>query len=246
MNIRRIAALLLSLLLLVGSASAAELGFTVRAGDRSIKRICSTVDDCYDVAVLEKILNLSKELEVPITFFVVGGAMMEADREIWRAVAESSCEIGSHTMWHDSLPSLTHSAIVRDLKKVEERVDQVLGYHYPVQVIRPPYGRTRIGGESNMPVVRALREAGYNHAVLWDVSQTDPVQCMRDVKNGSILLFHTLEKDYECLKTILPQLKEKGYDFVTVSEMLGMEPPVIVYPEATDMPEATQAPETSE
>ncbi len=194
MNIRRIAALLLCLLLLLGCASAAELGFTVRYGDRNIKRICITVDDCYDVTVLKNMLDLSVELDVPITFFVVGGAMMEADREVWQAVAESSCEIGSHTMWHDSLPSLTHSAIVRDMQKVQERVDEVLGYHYPVQVVRPPYGRTRIGSESNMPVVRALREAGFNHAVLWDVSQTDPELCMKDVKNGSILLFHTLER----------------------------------------------------
>lgn len=228
---KRIMALLLCLLF-VCSAAAAELSFTVRNGDRSIKRICITVDDCANTEMLQAIFELGQELEIPMTFFTLGYVLKEEDADLWRAIAESDCEIGNHTYYHDSLPQMKRSAIVKTLNDVQERLDEVLGYHYPIQVVRPPYGNMRIGNASNMPVVNALRDAGYNHAVLWDVSQTDPAKCIKNVKNGSILLFHTIKKDYACLQTLLPQLQEQGYEFVTVSEMLGMDPVVIVHDEA--------------
>lgn len=55
------------------------------------------------------------------------------------------------------------------------------------------------------------------------MSQTNPDKCIHNVQNGSIP-FHTLIDDDRCLQKLLPQLKEQGYEFVTVSEMLGMEP----------------------
>ena len=60
--------------------------------------------------------------------------------------------------------------------------------------------------------------------VLWDVSTTDPQKAFKDTQNGSILLFHTNKEDYECLKVLIPMLLDAGYELVTVSELLGMEP----------------------
>lgn len=230
---KRIMAMLLCLLFLF-TAAAAELSFTVRYGDRSQKRICITVDDCANIEMLQAIFDLSQELNVPMTFFTLGYVLQEEDAELWRAIAESDCEIGNHTYNHKSMPQMSHSAIVNTLNNVQERLDEVLGYHYPMQVVRPPYGNMRIGDGSNIAVVNALRAAGFNHAVLWDVSQTDPAKCIKNVKNGSILLFHTLKKDYACLQTLLPQLIEQGYEFITVSEMLGLDPVVISYDEPTE------------
>ena len=47
---------------------------------------------------------------------------------------------------------------------------------------------------------------------------------IRKVKNGSILLFHARHADYMCLEAILPELGERGYEMVTISEMLGLPP----------------------
>ncbi len=44
------------------------------------------------------------------------------------------------------------------------------------------------------------------------------------VKNGSIILLHNGAKNTpEALKTLLPALKEKGFECVTVSELIYRE-----------------------
>lgn len=221
---KRLFALFLCLTLLCSSALAVEEGFTVYHGSREEKRIAITVDDCKDTATLKLIFDLGQELDVPITFFTLGYVLLDEDRTLWQEVAASSCEIGNHGYWHNSLPGMTASGIKNNLLHVQERLDEILGYHYGMQVMRPPYGNLKSDKTSRGAVLNTIQAAGYAHAVLWDVSQTDPAKCIYDVKNGSILLFHTLKKDYECLQVLLPQLKEQGYEFVTVSDLLGLPP----------------------
>ena len=221
---KRIMALILVLLFVCSSALALQPGFSVYHGSREEKRICITVDDCKDTKTMKQIFDLGQELGVPMTFFTLGYVLLDEDRDIWRAIAESDCEIGNHCYWHNSLPKMSGTSITDTLLHVQERLDEVLGYHYPMQVMRPPYGNIRNESGNSTPTLTAIEKAGYKYAVLWDVSQTDPSKCIHDVQNGSILLFHTLQKDLKCLEVLLPQLIEQGYEFVTVSQMMGLEP----------------------
>lgn len=101
-------------------------------------------------------------------------------------------------------------------------LDETLGYHYPMQVFRPPYGHMNRNGKKH--VNSMIQTLGFEHAILWDVSQTDFDKCRSAVQNGSILLFHTNTLDLQCMEQLIPWLKEEGYELVTVSQMLGMEP----------------------
>jgi len=225
--LKRVLMVVLCLMLVCSSALGGELSFTVRHGDREAKRICITVDDCKDTVMLRQIFDLGQELEVPITFFTLGYVLLDEDRDLWREIAESDCEIGNHCYWHNSLATMDTWNIRNVLLRNQERLDEVLGYHYPMQVMRPPFGELYDADTSAGYVIKGIQSAGYTHAVLWDVSQTNPDKCIHDVQNGSILLFHTLIEDLRCLQQLLPELKAQGYEFVTVSEMLSMEPVVI-------------------
>lgn len=231
MRKRMIAWLLIcaSMLALCVSAQAVAKGFTVRYGDRERKRVAITIDDCFSLEHTIAAFELANRYEVPITFFMLGINLPEQDAEVWRAIAESRCEIGNHTYGHISLATLDARGIYAQLMKAQEQLDAKLGYHYPMQVMRPPYGHLNQDGATH--VLKAIEDVGYTHAVLWDVSQTDSEQCYRRVKNGSILLFHTQAKDIRCLEELIPRLLEDGYELVTVSEMLDM-PPVAT---STDM-----------
>ena len=216
---KKLVAMTLILMTLCSSALAAvQPGFTIYHGSREDKRICITVDDLKDIEMVQAIFDLSQELNVPMTFFVLGYVLDEKDADLWRAIAESSCEIGNHSYGHQSLPLMSRTEIVNSLNRVQNRLNEVLGYEYRMRVMRPPYGNIYVDG-SNIFVANAVDAAGYEHMVLWDVSQTDPEKCINDVQNGSILLFHSIAKDLECLQVLLPQLIEQGYEFVTVSEM---------------------------
>ena len=216
---KKLVAMTLILLTLCSTALATvQPGFTMYHGSREDKRVCITIDDLANIEMVQAIFDLGQELDVPMTFFVLGYVLDEKDADLWRAIAESSCEIGNHTYAHQSLPLLGRSEIVNTLNRVQNRLNEVLGYDYKMRVMRPPYGNIYIDG-SNTFVANAVDAAGYEHMVMWDVSQTDPEKCINDVQNGSILLFHSIPKDLACLEVLLPQLIEQGYEFVTVSQM---------------------------
>ena len=100
--------------------------------------------------------------------------------------------------------------------RTQEKVDALLDCHYPMQVMRPPMGKT------NQKVEESVAAVGYLAVVKWDVSETDPVKALADVQNGSILLFHARKKDAKCLSVLTPQLVAEGYQLVTVSELLEL------------------------
>ena len=55
-------------------------------------------------------------------------------------------------------------------------LDALLDYHYPMQVMRPPMGKT------NQKVEESVAAVGYLAVVKWDVSETDPVKALAAVQ----------------------------------------------------------------
>lgn len=217
---RKLAALLAALLLVGAASSALAEDFKVYYGDREQNRIAITIDDCYGIEHVREALELSDRYEVPFTFFVLGVVLKEDDAPLWQAVAQSRCEIGNHTYGHFNLLNLDRKMLYTQIMKTQAALDAVLGYHYPIQVLRPPFGNL------NGSVNRFIRSVGYDHAILWDIDSTDPETCYKHVKNGSILLFHARAKDIACIETLLPMLLADGYELVTVSELIGKDPVV--------------------
>lgn len=212
------------------TALAVSAGYTVFHGDREKTKIAITVDDCYDSSHVAEILDLCEQYNVPVTFFVIGSALKTDDREVWQRAIDRGCEIGNHTWEHVRLPNLSSNQIKSQLTRTQDKLDRVLGWHYEMQVMRPPFGRlsTNPENKSDIWVVNAIEEAGYLHAVRWDVSQTDPDKAIMAVQNGSILLYHANPKDIRCLVQLIPALLAQGYVPVTVSELLGLNDPLIV------------------
>ena len=226
--IQKIACLALAVFLApIFPAGAVEAGDTVFHGDREQPRIALTVDDCYNIDHVQAVIDLCREYNVPVTFFVIGKALKVKDREVWQAALDAGCEIGNHTFGHARLPDLSRDGIISQLTRTQTRLDEVLGWHYAMQVMRPPYGRLSAdpSHKSDLWVVEAIEDAGYVHAVRWNVSQTDPDKALRDVQCGSILLYHANAKDVRCLRTLIPALQEAGYTLCTVSGLLGLDAP---------------------
>lgn len=225
---QKIASLLLALFLIpIFPAYAVEAGYTVFHGSRDKPDIAITVDDCYNIENVQAILALCEEHGVPVTFFVIGSALKTKDGPVWQSAIDMGCEIGNHTWSHPQLYKLNSREIKSQLRRTQDKLDRILGHHYPMQVMRPPTGRLSAdpAKKSDIWVVEAIEAAGYLHAVRWDVSQTNPDKAIRQVQNGSILLYHANKKDIRCLKQLIPDLLDAGYHCVTVSELLGLTAP---------------------
>lgn len=207
---------LLSVCVLAESAVPSD--FTLRYGDRNTPRIAITIDDCFDSEHILEAIELCEEYGIAVTFFPIGDALKFADGELWQHAIDAGCEIGNHSWGHIDLTTLSTREIRFQMLRPQQKLDEMLGYHYPMQVMRPPFGK------SNGTVSKAVASVGYLHVVKWDVSQTDARKAIKDVQNGSILLYHARARDIRCLCELIPQLLEQGYECVTVSDLLELDP----------------------
>ena len=201
-----------------------EQPFIIRFGSRDEPRIALTMDDCYEIRWVREAFDLCNESGIVMTFFPLGIMLKEEDRELWQAIAASGCEIGSHTMRHGRMALGDSRYLLANILRPQEVLDALLGYHYPIRSIRPPFGNTEDENGHNRKAIKLLGMAGYEHVVNWDVSQTDPEKAFPRVRNGSILLYHARWTDFQCIKALVPRLLEKGFEFVTVSDLVGFEP----------------------
>ncbi len=135
------------LCLIQTSALAYYDNFVVRNGDRSKKQVAITMDDCFNIQNVQKMMDICQKYQIPVTFFLLGTAMHEEDADIWREIARSPlAEIGNHTWHHANLAQSSRSKIITELMKNQELLDALLGFHYPMQVMRPPYGSITVDG----------------------------------------------------------------------------------------------------
>ena len=137
----RLLSLALCLMLVQQTAFAAiPEDYVVRHGDRESKKIAITVDDGWNMDAVYKIHELSIELDFPVTWFIVGKLFCAEDRELWEDALAHGDEFGSHTWKHAQLLEYSESSADAQVRLSQERVDEVLGYHYPLRLLRPPFG----------------------------------------------------------------------------------------------------------
>ena len=226
------AALCLALLACLSAGAAAETTedllkeFRLRHGSRDSRRIAITMDDVFETEWVWKSVELCRQYGIRMTFFPLGLSLKEEDRENWLDVLDAGCEIGSHSYNHLKFHDIPAYVAWNRLGNFQEALDRTLGMHYPVRWFRPPFGSItdQAGGSSRM--YSAITRFGYDHILLWDVSETNPEKAAGKVQNGSILLYHARVKDYECLEKLIPVLLEAGFEPVTVSELFEMEQPM--------------------
>lgn len=218
---KRILCLMCVLILLIPSAHAAI--FTCGHGDREQKRIALTMDDCFNMSQARAALDLCKQYGVTMTFFPLGDTLHEEDADFWQEVIDAGCEIGNHTNHHNSFCDMSDTILVATILRFQEKLDALLGYHYQVRSLRPPFGAYKDSDGSAQRIIRHVRLAGYEQIVLWDVESNDPKEALRKTQNGSILLYHARQADVTCLTELIPALLDEGYELVTVRELLDFE-----------------------
>ncbi len=193
----------------------------IRHGKEELPRIALTFDDGPHPYQTDKILALLEKYGVKATFFVVGENVSYYTDVFLREV-EAGHEIGNHTYHHTVLASCTENQIKEELETTTGLIEELTGKK--PTLFRPP--------EGNCDSIEQARKSGYT-VVLWSVDTRDWAKTPTDeivknvessVKNGSILLFHDYTSKsahtLEALEILIPRLMEKGYEFVTVSELL--------------------------
>jgi peptidoglycan-N-acetylglucosamine deacetylase len=196
----------------------------VRHGPRDSKLVALTFDDGPG-RLTEAVLDVLARRDARATFNVLGERVAGREGMLRRTVAAGH-EVGSHAFRHDRLAGRPADAY-RQLRRTGAAIVAATGVK--PRVFRPPYGSASPG------VVLAGRLAGLV-TVAWDVDPHDYDtpgadviirRMIRRVKPGSIVLLHddrrAMVQTVEALDPALGELAGRGYRFVTVSELLGLD-----------------------
>ena len=168
---------------------------------------------------LDAILNILKENDVKITFFVGGKWAQNSSDMLKRMVAEGH-EIGSHSYDHEHFEKLSYTQSVEMIKKAADVIYSICGFA-PMLFV-PPYG------EFNDTTLRASRDLGCK-TIMWSLDTIDwrgdgVTAILNRVKknchNGAIILTHPTADTVEALPEIIATVKQGGREFVTVGEMI--------------------------
>ena len=187
-------------------------------------KIALTFDAAWSNEDLNQILEILKAHQVRATFFITG---IFADRypEDVKLIYEAGHELGNYSQNHKDMNCLTGETCRREILEVHEKVKALTGYE--MLLFRLPYG------DYNNQVLHNVKACGY-YPIQWSVDSLDwknygaeaileTVTENENLQNGAILLFHSDAKyTADALDLLIPQLKEKGYTLVPVSELCSL------------------------
>jgi peptidoglycan/xylan/chitin deacetylase (PgdA/CDA1 family) len=157
------------------------------------------------------------------TFFLIGAQIEESPAVALRLIARGF-EIGNHSFHHDRMVFKSQRRIAEEIESTDALI-RAAGWGTRPIFFRAPFGKKLIG----LPWY--LARHGRTH-VTWDVEfhnerglQQEIARVVASVRPGSIILMHPWYangKTRAAIPQIIAALRGRGYDFVTVSELLAL------------------------
>ena len=209
----------------VRGRSSAAFGPSLYRGDPNRPAVALTFDDGPSEST-PALLNLLESLGVRATFFMCGRNVRRLP-QIAREVHARGHEIGNHTDTHPRFDFKPPEFIYREMALAQETIKVKVGV--TPRYFRAPYGVRWFG------VRRAQQRLGLT-GVMWTVIGRDwkcagpevARRLLRGANNGAIFCLHDgralegapdIRPTVEAVKTVVPQLQQRGFKFETVSEL---------------------------
>lgn len=170
----------------------------------------------------QTLLDILKKHDIKVTFFMTGG-WVESYPDDVKAIAKAGHDLGNHSENHKHMTELGKAQQKEELMKVHEKVKELTGIE--MDLFRPPYG------DYNNNLILNAKECNY-YTIQWNIDSLDwkdygadsiveKVVENKNLQNGSIILMHNGAKyTKDALENIIVGLKNKGYEFVPISELI--------------------------
>ena len=184
------------------------------------KKVAISFDCAWGVDYTDKLLDIMEKNDVRCTFFAVE-FWVKKHPDYVKKIIEAGHELGTHSRTHPYMSSLSKEQIVDELTTSKEAIEAITGQK--VTLFRPPYG------DYNNLLIDTCKELTL-YPIQWDVDSLDwknlsateiALRVVNGVKSGSIILCHNNGlHTADSLPLIFSTLKNRGYDFVPISELI--------------------------
>jgi cellulose synthase/poly-beta-1,6-N-acetylglucosamine synthase-like glycosyltransferase/peptidoglycan/xylan/chitin deacetylase (PgdA/CDA1 family) len=209
------------------------------------RQVALSFDDGPDPRWTPRIAAALRKLHVPATFFVVGSHAVR-NPGIVRRLHRDGFELGNHTFTHVDLAATSSSMRSLQLSLTQSALAGIVGER--TRLLRPPYSATPDAVTARQARVYAdLSRRGYVIALSdfdsrdWSRPGTAAiVRAATPTRSGGVVLMHDAGGDRSqtvaAVKRLVPLLRSRGFDFVRLSDLLGV-PPAGIAPRASSSQE---------
>ena len=208
---------------MVGAGTGSNRSLPIYAVGVEEKKIAISFDCAWGVDFTDKLLDVMEKNDVRCTFFAVQ-FWVEKYPEYVEKITSAGHEMGTHSRTHSYMSKLSKADIQDELTTSSQAIERLTGQK--VTLFRPPYG------DYNNLLIDTCNEMGL-YPIQWDVDSLDwknlsateiAMRVINGVKNGSIILCHNNAlHTAEALPLIFSTLKNRGYEFVPISELIYKE-----------------------
>lgn len=191
--------------------------------DRDDKVISISFDCAWGTEHTDGILKALKVSNVRATWFMVE-FWAEKYPDYVKKIDAAHHEIGTHSATHSYMSKQNAEEIKQELSSSSAAIEKITGKK--AELFRPPYG------DYDDELIRTASETGF-YTIQWDVDSLDwrdltaadiAVRVINKVKSGSIILMHNNGlHTAEAVPVILETLKNRGYSFVPIGELIYRE-----------------------
>lgn len=184
--------------------------------------IALTFDDGPDPVTTAKVLDVLRAEQVPATFFVVG-KRVHGNEALLQRMQREGHEIGNHSWSHTDFAKLTPEQMQWEIDMTQKAI---VGAGVPApKLFRPPYGSVSPVVKQQLPMRIALWNEDPKD---WAAKDAAAVQAalIQSARPGGIIDAHDIYKTTaSALEPTIKELKNRGYSFVTFSQMMAGEDP---------------------
>lgn len=184
------------------------------------KKVAISFDCAWGVDYTDKLLDIMEKNNIRCTFFAVQ-FWVEKYPEYVEKIIAAGHEMGTHSRTHPYMSKLSKEEIESELSTSRAAIEKLTGQR--VTLFRPPYG------DYNNLLIDTCAQMDI-FPIQWDVDSLDwknlsateiALRIINGVKNGSIILCHNNGlHTAEALPLIFSTLKNRGYEFVPISELI--------------------------
>lgn len=179
-------------------------------------RIAFTFDDGPG-EYTDELLDCLEENNAHATFFMLGQNVGSWESTVQR-MADIGCEIGSHSWDHPNLYDLSMDSVAKEFSDTDAALEKACGQK--ASVARAPYGNWSddiISTVGKPFFTWSLDSMDWSYK---DVNKDYDEVMNGDLTDGSIILMHDIhEPSVQAAIKMIPELVQKGYKLMTVSEL---------------------------
>lgn len=171
--------------------------------------------------VFENFNSANPTFTAHATLFTLGAKISDGNSEIMQRAVAMNLELGNHTYTHANLNNLSDGEVIAELQKTDEKLSVFDGK--AVHLVRPA------GGHADNRVLSLYKTTFINWSATLDVKDYESSTTANDIYNtvstnlleGGIVLMHQgYDKTVNAVKRLLPDLKSRGFQVVSVSELI--------------------------